>query len=393
MRRQASHLENGSIGVAMIEPTGGHSGAHYYDFGLCRGLLKSGCHVSLFTCDETLDPGIPGLDFCTSFRGVFGNRNRWLRGYSYVAGAFNSFRRAAARKEIICHFQVFNALLPELLVITLAKCFRRKLILAVHDVDCLAGPATRRTKLTKWLYSRADHIIVHNEISRSELLKIGISSRKISVVPHGNYLDSMRPLPPTEAARKNFGIDEGDRVVLFFGQIKDVKGLDILIEAMPVVAREVPSVVFLIAGRPWRTDFSFYENLIDRVGERKRCRFHIRYIPDDEVANYYAAADLVVMPYRRIYQSGVLMMAMTYGRPVVVSDLPGMTDIVKDGVNGYVFTQGSTDQLAQTLISALHDEAGRKEVAHRASEYIRKHHDWNLIAGRTLKLYESVLAQ
>jgi glycosyltransferase involved in cell wall biosynthesis len=110
------------------------------------------------------------------------------------------------------------------------------------------------------------------------------------------------------------------------------------------------------------------------------------------VANYYAAADIVALPYRRIYQSGVLMMAMTYGRPVVVPDLSGMTEIVTDGVNGYVFSQGSKDELAKTLIRGLPDESGSQLVAARASGYIREYYNWNRIVRETAELYEAVLA-
>jgi len=141
------------------------------------------------------------------------------------------------------------------------------------------------------------------------------------------------------------------------------------------------------------TDFSRYATLIDTVGVRDRCLVHLKYVPDDQVPQYYAAADVVVLPYRRIYQSGVILLAMTYGRPVVVSDLAGMTEIVTDGVNGYVFTQGSKDELATVLIRALRDETGRRQVSMRASEYIRKHHDWNQIGAKTNHLYQSLLSE
>src|ERR1035438_6572801 len=72
------------ISVAIIEPVGGHGGAHYYDFGLCRGLLVAGCRVSLYTCDETADPAIPGLCFHPFYQRIYGQGNRWLRGLRFV---------------------------------------------------------------------------------------------------------------------------------------------------------------------------------------------------------------------------------------------------------------------------------------------------------------------
>ena len=202
----------------------------------------------------------------------------------------------------------------------------------------------------------------------------------------------MLEMPSSAEARRTLGIEASAKVVLFFGQIKDVKGLDLLIQSLPIIAQEVPSVLLLIAGRPWKTEIARYDALIDELNVRAKCRLHIGFVPDDEVSTYYAAADVVALPYRRIYQSGVLLMAMTFGRPVVVSDLPGMTEIVADGVTGYVFLQGSKDDLAKALIRALKDEIDCRGVAMRASEYIRKHHNWNQIGAQTAQLYRRLLS-
>jgi glycosyltransferase involved in cell wall biosynthesis len=160
---------------------------------------------------------------------------------------------------------------------------------------------------------------------------------------------------------------------------------------MPGVIREIPEAALLVAGRPWGTDFSRYDKMIDEAGIRPRCHLHLRYIADDEVAAFFAAADVVALPYRRIYQSGVLLMAMTYGRPVVVSDLPGMTEMVTDGSNGYVFSDGSPQALAHSLIRALRDERERDEISRQGLEYVRQHHAWTGIGRSTVEVYRSAL--
>jgi glycosyltransferase involved in cell wall biosynthesis len=226
-----------------------------------------------------------------------------------------------------------------------------------------------------------------------ELESIGLPANVIRVIVHGHYLDSMREMPSAAVARRALGIDPNAKVILFFGQIKDVKGLDLLIEALPQVARDVPDVLLVIAGRPWKTDFAGYEHLIDSAGVRSRCHLQIGFIPDSDVATYYAAADVVALPYRRIYQSGVLMMAMTYGRAVVVSDLPGMTEIVTDGMNGYVFSLGSEGCLTKTLVRALRNDRERLEMGKRALQYVQKEHDWNRIGTMTVELYRAVLSK
>jgi D-inositol-3-phosphate glycosyltransferase len=302
-----------SVAVAIIEPVGGHGGMDFYDQGLCRGLLNAGLRVSLYTCDETTDPQIRGLSFHPFFHGIYGQRNKWLRGLSYVKSAFVSLGSATKSGERICHFHAFNDLQAELVLVAMARLFRRKVVLTVHDVDSLAGPMTGRRMLTGWLYSLADRIIVHNNVSKSELTAIGISSKKISVIPHGHYLESMGLIPSRDTARRSLGIAQSAKVVLFFGQIKDTKGLDLLIEALPLIAQKVPEVLLLIAGRPWKTDFARFDLLIDELKVRDHCALRIGFIPNEAVAGYFAAANLVALPYRRIYQSGVLLMAMIHG--------------------------------------------------------------------------------
>lgn len=380
------------IPAAMVEPIGGHAGAHYYDFGLCRGLMAAGCRVSLYTCDETADPAIPGLSFYPCYRGIYGRGSRLMRMQRYVRGTLDALSKASKSGEIIFHFQVFNDIIPELIVITLAKLFGRKIVLTVHDVSSLAGPVSWKRRLTGWVYRRADRIIVHNKVSMQELVSIGLPSQKIFVIPHGNYLDSMRQMPSSAEARRALGIAEDAKVVLFFGQIKEVKGLDLLIEALPAVARDVPGVLLLIAGRPWKTEFARYDALIDTLRIRERCNLNIGFISDADVATYYAAADVVALPYRRIYQSGVLLMAMTYGRAVVVSDLPGMTEMVTDGTNGYVFALNSKGTLAEALVRALKSDRERVEIGTRALQYVRVEHDWKRIGAATAQLYRSLIS-
>ena len=379
------------LSVAMIEPVGGHSGMHYYDYGLCGGLLAAGCNVTLYTCDETEDPDIPGLAVRPSYGDIYRLNGRVLKALRYITRTFRALRDATAAGHKLCHFHGFNNLLPEFIVISIAKLLRISIVLTLHDVTSLAGCTTRKKVLSGWLYRFADQIIVHNNTSLMELEGMGIPFEQIAVIPHGHFLLTPNAIPHRATARDQLGIAQSARVLLFFGQIKDTKGLDILIEALPCVREEVPETFLLIAGRPWKTDFTRFETLIDKHQVRESCHLHIGYVPDDMASAYYAAADIVVLPYRHIYQSGVLLMAMSFSRPVVVSDLPGMAEIITDGENGYVFNSGSGEDLARVLTRALLDEEGRSEISAAALRYIRKNHDWNNIGRTTAALYRHVL--
>ncbi len=375
--------------VALIEPVGSHGGMDYYDLGLCRGLIAAGWQVGWYTCAETPDPTLSGLHFHPAYKGIWGKANRWKRAMLYLFGTLRTLWSATLASERVCHLHFFHGAPEELLLLCLAKLFGRKVILTVHDVESFAGDSPRG--LVRRIYGLADRFIVHNQTSRQELITVlGGSPAKIAVIAHGNYLDALGPVPLRSEARLALSIPSQAKVALFFGQIKEVKGLDLLLEAVPAVVDAVPDLILVIAGRPWKNDFSRYEEQIERLGIGASCRLHIRFIADQEVGLFYAAADVVVLPYRRIYQSGVLLLAMSYGRAVLVSDLPGMTEIVTEGDNGFVFASGSSQALAQTLTRVLTEENERVRAAERALEYVQTRHDWTHLATQTASVYASL---
>lgn len=376
--------------IAMIEPVGGHGGMDYYDFGLCGGLASAGVDVSLFTCDETVIPSGEGFKVIHSYGGIYGAASPIRRGLRYVRGTVVAILTACREGRKICHFHLFHVGALQVFNILLAKILGRYVVITAHDVESFVE-SLEVPALSRWVYRNADRVIAHNQISRQELMdRIGIPPDRISVIPHGNYLHALRPAPSQHDARSTLGIKTGAKVILFFGQIKNVKGLDLLLEAMPTVIQTHPEALLLIAGKTWKSNFAEYEDRIDRLGIKDSCISHIRYIPDEAVPLYYSAADLVALPYRRIYQSGVVLMAMSYGKEVVVSDLPGMTEVVKDGENGLVFPQGDAAGLARKLIEGLSDRAVASEIACNGFEYVRERHSWSSIGMLTKVVYESI---
>lgn len=379
-----------NLRVAVIEPVGGHGGMDYYDFGLCGGLATAGVDVVLHTCDETVIPLDAGFAVRHSFAGIYGKAPSWKRGLRYLSGSVSALWSARREGRRICHFHLFHVGPRQVFNILLAKLLGLKLVITAHDVESFVE-SLEVPALSRWVYRQADRVVAHNQISKQELIdRIGLPDQRIVVIPHGNYLHTLRPLPVQRFARASLGIPEAAKVILFFGQIKDVKGLDLLLDAMPAVFKAHPDALLLVAGKPWKSDFSAYEKQMVSLGIRDRCITHIRFISDKDVALYYAAADVVALPYRRIYQSGVVLMAMSYGKAVLVSDLPGMTEIVTDGETGYVFRQGDVGELAASLDQALGNASERQVFAEKGYERVRDDYDWNVIGEKTKRLYESI---
>lgn len=377
------------MNIAIIEPVGGHGGMNYYDFGLAKGLVAAQHDVIVYTSEETLVPN--GLPFQVkkSFKGIWGDAPKFLRAIKFVYGLFTTLTDAKYNGINIVHYHFFGYTALELLCVKLSKLYGFKVVITAHDVESFSGGHDRDKALN--ILSSADKIIAHNNVSKNELVsKAALSASNIWVVPHGNYLDSIDTLPNKVVARSSLGLSADNKIILFFGQIKEVKGLGILLRSLPAVIDKNPNLMLVIAGKVWKDDFSNYERIISENCLNSHVISHIRYIADEDVANYYRAADLVVLPYKKIYQSGVLLMAMSYKVPVLASNIPGMTEVINDNKNGYIFESENIESLSLKLIDILSDTEELLRIGESGFETVSRDHDWLRIGQLTSEVYKAL---
>lgn len=375
--------------IAIIEPVGGHGGMNYYDFGLASGLSESECSVILYTSEETETPDYLSFSVKKSFKGIWGQSPKLIRAFQYVSCLIFSLLDAKKNKVEVVHYHFFHYTNLQKLCVVLAKVFGFKLVITAHDVESFVG--VRDVVKAKTILSYADQVIAHNAVSKYELVnKITLPSSNVSVIPHGNYLDSINEIPTKKSARASLGILESDKVLLFFGQIKTVKGLDILLLALVEAIKIYPDLKLVIAGKVWKDDFSVYEKIIAEKKLEAHVVLHIGYIPDQAVANYYCAADLVVLPYRKIYQSGVLLMAMSYKTPVLTSDIQGMTEIVSHNKNGYTFASENISSLSAMLVDVFNHESNFEEIGCAGYQTVFTDYSWAKIGTMTSTLYKEI---
>jgi len=166
--------------------------------------------------------------------------------------------------------------------------------------------------------------------------------------------------------------------------IKQTKGLDVLLNALP---KTNPSCKLVIAGRLRKHSFSIYNEIIRREKLTGRILLKIHHISNEERNLLFSAADLIVLPYRKIYQSGILLMAMSYGLPIIASRLPAMEEIIHHGENGYLFEAGNQNQLSEQINYLLGDPSLGKKLAGQAFSDSAKHHDWKSIAASFYSLF------
>lgn len=145
--------------------------------------------------------------------------------------------------------------------------------------------------------------------------------------------------------RERLGLTADDNVLLFFGYVRKYKGLDILLEAMPEIARRIPRVKLVVAGE-FYDDKAQYETIVKANGTADIVRFWDTFIPNEEVGRFFTAADVVVQPYRSATQSGILNVAYSFSVPAVVTRVGGLEQYVEDGRTGIVAEPNSPAAIA-----------------------------------------------
>ena len=375
--------------VAIIDPLGAHgSSHHFYLFGQIDGLKNNGVDVRLYTNSETHDPKIKGVKFFQTFGNLFSSRYKLISGLKYILGGVRSILHARFYQSKIFHFHVFHMDILLLMNLVLVKLIFGKSVLTIHDVTSFSQESNYLS-IQFLIYKISDLVLTHNKFSEQQIIDLApFLKHKIFIVPHGNYIPFINIRNDQSVSRNYLSLPKGKKILLFFGMIKKVKGLEILLESLNNILAENPNVILLIAGKPWKNDFAVYQKIIDQRNLSDNVILHTKFIPHSDIEHYYCASDLVVLPYKKIYQSGVLMMTLSYERPVLVSDLPPIKEIIIDNENGFLFASEDSNDLAEKITVILSEKENLERVRKNGARLIKIKFSWNEIGRLTKKAYE-----
>jgi D-inositol-3-phosphate glycosyltransferase len=201
--------------------------------------------------------------------------------------------------------------------------------------------------LTRYFLSACDGFVTMSRSVLTNLQELGFGSKPALYRPHPLY-DNFGPAKPKATALAALGLAPEWHYVLFFGFIRAYKGLDVLLEAMADARVAALPVKLLIAGEFYE-DAAPYEALIQKYHLESRLVRATDFIPNGEVANYFSAADMVMQPYKNATQSGVSQVAYHFGRPMLVTDVGGLAELIPNGVVGYVVPPTAT-AIADALV-------------------------------------------
>lgn len=240
--------------------------------------------------------------------------------------------------------------------------------------------------LTLWAlrqaYAAMDVVLVLGEVARRDVLELWPQVRRVEVVPHGDERALL-------GGRVVGAAGQSGETVLFFGTLARYKGLDVLLEAWPLVRQDRKDARLVIAGAPADVDVAQLQRL---VGETAGVELRVGYVPVADVAALMDGARVVVAPYLLAYGSGVVALAHTCARPVVATAVGDLASAVRHDETGLLVPPGDQPALAAALVSVLADPALADRLGAAGCAQLAADASWRHVAGRVAGVYEELLA-
>ena len=400
-----------TAGASMVPPmrpqvallTGG--GDRPYALGLASTLVSEGVTFDFIGSDDLeapelqANPQVRFLNLRGDQRPDVPLTEKVARVAKYYA---RLLRYAASAQPRIFHILWNNKLelLDRTALLLYYRLLGKRIVFTVHNVnvrrrDGKDGSLNRLTLRIQ--YRLVDHLFVHTEQMKRELqAEFGVPATKISVIPFGINSTVPDTALTRAEAREQLGLTGSQKAVLFFGNIAPYKGLEHLVEAMALIARTIPDCRLIIAGRPKGSEsyWAAIQQRISALGLGSTVIERIEYVPDADTERYFKAADLLVLPYVHVFQSGVLFLGYNFGLPAIVSDVASLREDVIEGTTGFICKPCDPVALARAieryfsseLYSAL--DSRRPEIRRLASE----RYSWATVGAITKDVYRKLEA-
>jgi D-inositol-3-phosphate glycosyltransferase len=373
-----------------------------YSLALASALLKRGIRLDFIGSNEVSSPDLiqhPSVNFL-NLRGdqssSASRTRKLLRVFLYY---LRLIRYAAKSKPKIFHILWNNKVetFDRTILLLYYKLLGKRILFTAHNVN-----AGKRDGTDSWLnrwtlafqYRTVDRIFVHTEKMKIELMKeFNVPARKVVIIPFGINTTIPNTGLTKEQARRQLRIDPSRKILLFFGHIAPYKGLEYLIDAFKILKESEDGYHLIIAGKP-KNCASYWRQIelkLKSDGIMERTTLKTDYVADEEVERYFKAADVLVLPYTFIFQSGVLLLSYGFGLPVVAADVGSLKQDVLDGKTGFVFKSKDSLQLAVTLNRYFQSGLYKSQDTQKAiRQFAENRYSWSRVAELTYEAYARV---
>lgn len=358
--------------LAIVDMLGEHGGMNYYTHGLAAAMAQAGAQVEVIAPRDRMHEGTAYTHHVT-YTGAYGKAHKALRVLRLGAGIISTALRLRATRTDWVIFHIFRADMIELTTLWLSRLAGCRVACIIHDVSRMDVIVT--DDHMKRIVSGSQQLIVHNDYSRDLLCRaIPEAAGKIAVAPHGSYLGQFQQFDAAEA-RAKLGLKPDSKVLLFFGKQRPEKGLDITLKALRAF-RDRTDFTLLVAGKIKPHEESEIRAIAEEAGVGHLVRFDFGHISDEQLPVYYSAATAVLLPYRRVYESGVALMALSFGRPVITSDIPVFAAMVAESRAGITAHNDDPDSLSAAIGKVLNGDVDLDELSARGLAFVANERNW-----------------
>jgi D-inositol-3-phosphate glycosyltransferase len=376
-----------------------------YAFGITLALGSQGILLDVLGNNELDSPEfrqLPSVRFLKPYIDMRERARRPSRLLRHFLVYVRLFRYAVSSKARIFHILWNYKLEPfDRTIFTMFfKLLGKKIVLTAHNVNTAArdrkDSLLNRVTL-EFQYRCCDRIFVHTEAMRDELLRnFKITPSVVVTIPFG-VNNSVPDTSLTSAeAKLKLGLEPSHKAILFFGRIREYKGLHYLVQAFKALASADPNYRLIIAGEPKKDAAAYWQGICQQVADAeltKQAIVEARFIRDDETELYFKAADVAVLPYADVFQSGVLFLAYSFGLPVIASNVGSLRADIIEGETGYVCRSKDVEDLEDKIRTYFDSDLYKSHSSRRADirALVTKRNSWNSVADVTIKSYNDLV--
>lgn len=295
-------------------------------------------------------------------------------GFSIISKLFQNFLTRA-------FFSIYFVLFLKLVIL-----LNFKLIWTVHEAIPIEKEPINGVWARRFLSKLCDAKIVHAKSTIEEMQKLGIDTKNTYINPIGSYIGIYKNSITEESARKYFEFNEKDFVFLFFGLIKPYKGVEDLLETFKQLIKKRKNVRLLIAGKCRNKDIKMkLDNY--KIDLKEGVKIYTEFIENDEIQYYFNCADVVVFPFKKITTSSTVILALSFGKPIICPKIGNLKEL-PDNL-GFFYKPGSKEALLDCMENAILNKEKLKKMGKNSFDYANSL-SWDKIAEKTHKIYKNL---
>lgn len=274
---------------------------------------------------------------------------------------------------------------------SLKHAYRIPLVATIHATEYgrhqghLPGPMNKLIhQIEWWLTFESSRTICCSNYMMDQITDIfELPPDKVDVIPNGIDFESFRRDVKIDLYRKKY-VPPGDKLVFFVGRLVYEKGVQTVIEAMPLIMKRIPNVTFVVAGSG--PHLNQLKSLVSAFGLDEKVKF-VGHMDTDALCAFYKSADLTVVPSLYEPFGMVVLESMAMGTPTIVADTGGLSEIVVHEETGLKFEPGNPDSLSAAMLRILQDDGLAERMTTDAMAYMGDDFNWDRIARRTMEVY------